>query len=164
MSIEKGLYAAPQGIEQGLEPDLEIEIEDPELVTLRTDGLEIEIDPDGEEDDEFEDNLAEHMSENELSLMAGELIDAYEDDVSSRKDWIQTYVDGLDLLGMKLEERTEPWAGACGVTHPLLAEALVKFQSETIMETFPAAGLSRLRLLVKKHRRKKRRRIASSRI
>ena len=68
------------------------------------------------------------------------LIEAYEEDVSSRKDWIQTYVDGLDLLGMKLEERTEPWAGACGVVHPLMSEALVKFQSETIMETFPAAG------------------------
>ena len=155
MSIEKGLYAAPQGIEQGLEPDLEIEIEDPELVTLRTDGLEIEIDPDGEEDDEFEDNLAEHMSENELSLMAGELIDAYEDDVSSRKDWIQTYVDGLDLLGMKLEERTEPWAGACGVTHPLLAEALVKFQSETIMETFPAAGPVKTKIIGKETPEKK---------
>ena len=155
MSIEKGLYAAPQGIEQGLEPDLEIEIEDPESVTLKTDGLEIEIDPDGEEDDEFEDNLAEHMAENELSLLAGELIDAYEDDVSSRKDWIQTYVDGLDLLGMKLEERTEPWAGACGVTHPLLAEALVKFQSETIMETFPAAGPVKTKIIGKETPEKK---------
>ena len=104
MSIEKGLYAAPQGIAQGLEPDLEIEIEDPESVTLRTDGLEIEIDPDEESDEDFEANLAEYIPENELSLLAGELIDAYEEDVSSRKDWIQTYVDGLDLLGMKLEE------------------------------------------------------------
>ena len=154
MSIEKGLYAAPQGIEQGLEPDLEIEIEDPESVTLRTDGLEIEIEPDGE-GDEFEDNLAEYMSENELSLLAGELIDAYEDDISSRKDWIQTYVDGLDLLGMKIEERTEPWAGACGVTHPLLAEALVKFQSETIMETFPAAGPVKTKIIGKETPEKK---------
>ena len=155
MSIEKGLYAAPQGIAQGLEPDLEIEIEDPESVTLRTDELEIEIEPGNEEDDEFEDNLAEYMPESELSLLAGELIDAYEEDVSSRKDWIQTYVDGLDLLGMKLEERTEPWAGACGVTHPLLAEALVKFQSETIMETFPAAGPVKTKIIGKETPEKK---------
>lgn len=147
MAIDKGLYAAPQGIEQGLEPDLEIVIEDPEAVTLRTDGLEI--------DEEFEDNLAEYMSENELSLLAGELIDAYEEDISSRKDWIQTYVDGLDLLGMKIEERTEPWAGACGVVHPLLAEALVKFQSETIMETFPAAGPVKTKIIGKETPEKK---------
>jgi hypothetical protein len=153
MSIEKGLYAAPQGIMED-QPDLEIEIEDPESVTLRAGDLEIEIDPDGEED-EFEDNLAEYMPENELSLLAGELIDAYEDDVSSRKDWIQTYVDGLDLLGMKLEERTEPWAGACGVTHPLLSEALVKFQSETIMETFPAAGPVKTKIIGKETPEKK---------
>lgn len=155
MSIDKALYAAPQGITQGLEPDLEIEIEDPESVTLRTDGLEIEIDPDAESDEDFEANLAEYMPENELSLLAGELIDAYEEDVSSRKDWIQTYVDGLDLLGMKLEERTEPWAGACGVTHPLLAEALVKFQSETIMETFPAAGPVKTKIIGKETPEKK---------
>ena len=71
--------------------------------------------------------------------------------MSSRKDWIQTYVDGLDLLGKKLEERTEPWAGACGVTHPLLSEALVKFQSETIMETFPAAGPVKTKIIGKGH-------------
>ena len=155
MSIEKGLYAAPQGIAQGLEPDLEIEIEDPESVTLKTGDLEIEIEPGSEEDEEFEDNLAEYIPENELSLLAGELVDAYEEDVSSRKDWIQTYVDGLDLLGMKLEERTEPWAGACGVTHPLLAEALVKFQSETIMETFPAAGPVKTKIIGKETPEKK---------
>lgn len=154
MSMEKGLYAAPQGIMED-QPDLEIEIEDPESVTLRTDGLEIEIDPDEESDEDFEANLAEYMPDNELTLLAGELIDAYEEDVSSRKDWIQTYVDGLDLLGMKLEERTEPWAGACGVTHPLLAEALVKFQSETIMETFPAAGPVKTKIIGKETPEKK---------
>ena len=154
MSIDKALYAAPQGIAQGLEPDLEIEIENPDSVKLRTDGLEIEIEP-RNDDDEFEDNLAEYMPDNELTLLAGELIDAYEEDLSSRKDWIQTYVDGLDLLGMKLEERTEPWAGACGVTHPLLAEALVKFQSETIMETFPAAGPVKTKIIGKETPEKK---------
>jgi hypothetical protein len=120
MSIEKGLYAAPQGIAQGMdEPDLEIEIEDPEAVRIKADGLEISLEPQDMGDEEFEANLAEYIPDSVLSLVANDLIDAYEDDVSSRKDWIQTYVDGLDLLGMKLEERTEPWAGACGVTHPL---------------------------------------------
>jgi hypothetical protein len=155
MSIDKALYAAPQGIAQGLEPDLEIEVEDPESVTLRTDGLEIEIEPRDEDEESFEDNLAEYIPDNELTLLAGELIDAYEEDLSSRKDWIQTYVDGLDLLGMKIEERTEPWAGACGVTHPLLSEALVKFQSETIMETFPAAGPVKAKIIGKETPEKK---------
>jgi hypothetical protein len=155
MSIDKALYAAPQGIAQGLEPDLEIEIEDPESVRLKTDGLEIELEPREMTDEDFESNLAEYMPDNELTLLAGELIDAYEEDLSSRKDWIQTYVDGLDLLGMKLEERTEPWAGACGVTHPLLSEALVKFQSETIMETFPAAGPVKTKIIGKETPEKK---------
>jgi hypothetical protein len=150
MSIDKALYEAPQGIAQGLEePDLEIEVEDPESVTLRTDGLEIELEKMEMSDEDFEANLAEFMPENELTLLAGDLIDAYEEDLSSRKDWIQTYVDGLDLLGMKLEERTEPWAGACGVVHPLLSEALVKFQSETIMDTFPASGPVKTKIIGK---------------
>jgi len=150
MSIDKALYEAPQGIAQGLEePDLEIEVEDPESVTLRTDGLEIELEKMEMSDEDFEANLSEFMPENELTLLAGDLIDAYEEDLSSRKDWIQTYVDGLDLLGMKLEERTEPWAGACGVVHPLLSEALVKFQSETIMDTFPAAGPVKTKIIGK---------------
>jgi hypothetical protein len=92
------------------------------------------------EDEEFSENLAEVLSEGEMSELVGDLIGDFDDDISSRKDWMQTYVDGLELLGMKLEDRTEPWPGACGVYHPLLSEALVKFQAETIMETFPAAG------------------------
>jgi len=156
MSIEKGLYAAPMGLDQAMEePDLEIEIEDPESVKIASDGLEIEIEPREMDDEDFEANLAEFMPDNELSLLAGDLIDAYEEDISSRKDWIQTYVDGLDLLGMKLEERTEPWAGACGVTHPLMSEALVKFQSETIMETFPAAGPVKTKIIGKETPAKK---------
>jgi hypothetical protein len=137
------------------EPDLEIEIEDPESVTIGMDGLEIEIDPQEMDDDDFEENLAEDMPESLLATIASDLIDDFEDDVASRKDWIQTYVDGLDLLGMKLEERTEPWAGACGVTHPLLSEALVKFQSETIMETFPAAGPVKTKIIGKETPEKK---------
>ena len=157
MAIDKGLYAAPMGVEEMAvgQPDLEIEIEDPEAVRLRADGLEIDIEAEEEGPEDFDANLAEFMDENELSLLASELIGDYEDDVSSRKDWIQTYVDGLDLLGMKLEERTEPWAGACGVTHPLLSEALVKFQSETIMETFPAAGPVKTKIIGKETPEKK---------
>lgn len=154
MSIDKGLYAAPQGIMEEEGEPLEIEIEDPEAVRIRTGDLEIDIEKD-EEEEGFEDNLAEYIPDDELSMLASELVDAYEEDVSSRKDWIQTYVDGLDLLGMKLEERTEPWNGACGVTHPLLTEALVKFQSETIMETFPASGPVKTKIIGKETPEKK---------
>jgi hypothetical protein len=144
MAIDKSLSQAPRGLNpQDLlsqEPDIEIEIEDPESVTLRTDGLEVEIEPDEGEDDEFNVNLAEELGEDRLNQLAGDLLSDYEDDIASRKDWMQTYVEGLELLGMKVEDRTEPWPGACGVYHPLLSEALVKFQAETMMETFPAQG------------------------
>jgi len=145
MSIDKSLNPAPKGILEmvGMEedaPDLEIEIEDPESVRIGVDGLEIELEKSKETDEDFGANLAEYMSEGELATLASELIGDFDGDVASRKDWIQTYVDGLELLGLKIEERAEPWEGACGVYHPLLAEALVKFQSETMMETFPAQG------------------------
>jgi hypothetical protein len=141
MSIEKSLYQAPVGLDSIVEEEpIEIEIEDPESVKIGIDGMEIEIEPAEPSDEDFDANLAEYMSEGDLTEIAGDLLGDFEDDVSARKDWIQTYVDGLELLGMKIEERTEPWEGACGVYHPLLSEALVKFQAETIMETFPAAG------------------------
>ena len=158
MSIEKGLYAAPLGIDQEEmdEPQgLEIEIEDPEAVTIGTEGFELEIRKGDPNEDDFDANIAEEMGDSELSLLASELLGDFEDDISSRKDWMQTYVDGIDLLGMKLEERTEPWAGACGVTHPLLSEALVKFQSETIMETFPASGPVKTKIIGKETQEKK---------
>ena len=122
------------------EPDIEIEIEDPEKVSIEMGGLEIEIEPGKESNEDFNANLAEDMEEEELAMLSEDLLGDFNDDIASRRDWMQTYVDGLDLLGLKLEERTEPWPGACGVHHPLLTEALVKFQSETIMETFPAQG------------------------
>jgi len=148
--IDKSLYQAPIGIDAlENEPDIEIEIEDPESVKIGIDGLEIELEPGVEASDEFDANLAEHISEKDLVEIAGDLLGDFEDDISARKDWIQTYVDGLELLGMKIEERSEPWEGACGVYHPLLSEALVKFQSETIMETFPAAGPVKTRLIGK---------------
>ena len=138
MSMEKSLYQAPQGI-QSLEdaPDIEIEIEDPESVHINMDGLEIDIE---NEEEGFDDNLAEYLDDDVIQSIVEELISDYDDDVASRRDWMQTYVDGLELLGMKIEDRTDPWAGACGVYHPLLSEALVKFQAETIMEILPAAG------------------------
>lgn len=144
-NIDKALYAAPQGIEdlmaQDEGPEIEIEIEDPESVVLGIDGQPIiEIEPGKESEDDFSANLAEYIDEEELQAIASELIDDYDEDIASRKDWLQTYVDGLELLGLKIEERAEPWEGACGVYHPILAEALVKFQSETMMATFPASG------------------------
>jgi len=140
--MDKSLYQAPLGIEALDEgpPEIEIEIEDPESVSIEMGGMEIVI---GKEDiggDEFDSNLAEHLDEGYLQELASELLGEFEEDVSSRKDWLQTYVDGLELLGLKIEERSEPWEGACGVYHPLLSEALVRFQSDAIMSTFPAAG------------------------
>lgn len=140
MAMDKSLYQAPLGLEaisQAQEP-LEIEIENPDSVTI--DGLEIVLEPESEGPDDFDANLAEYIDEKELLSICNELIDDVENDINSRKDWIQTYVDGLELLGMKIEERSEPWDGACGVYHPLLSEALVKFQAETVMETVPATG------------------------
>lgn len=139
--IDKSLYQAPVGIDSiPTEPDIEIEIVDPEAIKIGIDGMEIELEKSEPSDEDFDANLAEYISEGELTEIAGDLLGDFEEDISARKDWIQTYVDGLELLGMKIEERTEPWEGACGVYHPLLSEALVKFQAETIMETFPAAG------------------------
>lgn len=157
MSIEKGLYAAPVGMEDAAmeEIPLEIEIEDPEAVKISVDGepiLEIE---EAEDEDDFDANLAEDMDEGVLASLAGDLIGDFEDDIASRKDWIQTYVDGLELLGLKIEERSEPWEGACGVYHPLLSEALVKFQAETMMETFPAQGPVKTQIIGKETTEKK---------
>jgi hypothetical protein len=142
MAIEKSMYALPQGLEAAaaMQDPIEIEIEDPESVTIGIDGLEIEIKPEEESADDFDANLAEYLDERELAQICGDLLGDVESDVSSRKDWMQTYTDGIELLGMKLEERSEPWEGACGVYHPLLSEALVKFQAETVMETLPPAG------------------------
>jgi hypothetical protein len=137
-NIDKALYQAPVGMMESQEPDIEIEIEDPESVKIGIDGLEIEINPGDEAD--FDSNLAEEMDDRQLSTLAGELLEDYDNDINSRKEWLTTYVNGLKLLGLNYEERSEPWQGACGVTHPLLMESAVKFQSETIMETFPAAG------------------------
>lgn len=160
MAIEKSLYAAPQGLEElaamdQSSPQIEIEIEDPEAVRIGIGDMEIEIEPDKDSEDDFNANLAEYIGEDVLQSLAEDLISDYDEDVASRKDWMQTYVDGLELLGMKIEERTEPWEGACGVFHPMLSEALVKFQSETMMATFPAAGPVKTQIIGKETPAKK---------
>ena len=140
MAMDKGLYAAPQGLEALQSPDIEIEIEDPEAVHIGIDGLEIDLEPKENGEEGFDDNLAEYMDDGALDSLGSELVSDVEKDLMDRKDWIRTYVEGLKLLGLKYEERTEPWQGACGVFHPMLTESVVRFQSEAMMETFPAMG------------------------
>ena len=154
MDIDKSLNQAPMGLDfdqpemEGEEsPDMDIEIE------IEDEDAEPELEEEQESD--FNDNLAEDLDEGVLAELAGDLLGEFNEDISSRKDWIQTYVDGLELLGMKVEDRTEPWPGACGVHHPLLAEAVVKFQAETMSETFPAQGPVRTQIIGKETPEKK---------
>jgi hypothetical protein len=157
MAMEKGLYAAPQGIDAigagDQEPELELEIVNPDMVRLDDGSVEITIIPNKNQDEldgvPFDANLAEHISDSELGSLVSDLIFDYENDLSSRKDWEQTYTDGIKLLGLKYEERMEPWPGACGVHSPLIAEAAVRFQAEAIMETFPASGPVRTQIIGK---------------
>ena len=143
MAIDKSLYNAPEGLEALAveEAPIEIEIEDPEAVRIGMGGVEIEIEPGGEDGEEqFDSNLADFMSEADLQKIASEIMELVDADINSRKDWVDTYVKGLDVLGLRYDEVTEPWDGACGVFSTLLTEAAIRFQSESIMETFPAAG------------------------
>ena len=136
-----GLDALAPEMDDG--PGLEIQIENPDGVLVGMDGVEIDlmdiVAGAGDEED-FDANLAEEMDEGELQKLASDLVEMVDTDISSRKDWVEMYVKGLEVLGMKYEERTEPWTGACGVFSTVLTEAAIRFQSETIMETFPAAG------------------------
>ena len=158
VNVDKSVYQAPMGLDQDPQnPETEalsIEIDNPDSVTLDDGSMEITIIPGKEVDDEFNVNLAEEMNEGQLTELSGDLLGEYEADVNSRKDWLTTYVDGLELLGLKVEERTEPWAGACNVYHPLMTEALVKFQAETMMETFPAAGPVKTQIVGKQTKEK----------
>ncbi len=159
MAIEKGLYAAPEGIDDLLEGEmmdgdmmgaqLEIEIVDPEMVTLSDGSMEITLIPDANEADlmGFDANLAEALDDNDLQGLAQDLVGLIDADIESRKDWADTFVKGLDVLGFKYEERTDPWEGACGVYSTVLAEAAIRFQAETMSETFPAAGPVRVKIL-----------------
>jgi hypothetical protein len=142
MAINKSLYAAPEGLDEidNDVPEIEIEIEDPESVRIGLGGMEIDIVKGEGTGEEFDANLAELMDDGVLGTLGAELVEDFDKDIGDRRDWIQTYVDGLKLLGLKYEERTEPWNGACGVFHPMLTESVVRFQSEAMMETFPAMG------------------------
>ena len=143
MAIDKAMYGMPEGIEALAteEAPIEIEIVNPEGVAIGIDGVEIDLMPEEEEKaEEFDSNLAEFMSESDLQKIAGDIMEMVESDLNSRKDWVDTYVKGLDVLGLRYDEVTEPWDGACGVFSTLLTEAAIRFQSESIMETFPAAG------------------------
>ena len=159
MAIDKGLYQAPKGLAelaQDQQPDIEIEIEDPEAMHISADGFELDIEKMDEEDgsEEFNKNLAEEIDPSDLESLASELSGDIENDINSRKDWEQMYKDGITLLGLKFEERVEPWDGACGVFHPMITEAVVRFQAEAIMETFPAKGPVKTQIIGKETREK----------
>jgi len=132
-----------------MEEPIEIEIVDPEAVRIGIGPVEIEIEPEEETADDFGANLAEYLDEGYMQTLAQELLEAYGDDLNSRKDWETTIQEGMDLLGLKIEERSEPWEGACGITHPMLTEAVVRYQAEMIMETVPAQGPVRTQVLGK---------------
>jgi hypothetical protein len=138
--MEKSLYEMPLGIDALQGPEIEVEVENPESMSIEIDGIEIDLTPPTGGEDQFDDNLAEFIDESVLATIGSDLVEEVSSDVTSRKDWVEMYVKGLDVLGMKYEERTEPWNGACGVFSTILTEAAVRFQSETIIETFPAAG------------------------
>tara|TARA_Y100000817_G_scaffold145169_1_gene113720 strand:- start:2336 stop:4777 length:2442 start_codon:yes stop_codon:yes gene_type:complete len=149
MAIEKGLYAAPEGLEEEQGEGLEIEIVDPEMVTLDDGSMEITIVPDANIGDmtAFDANLADFLEEDQLAIMAGDLIGMVESDKDARKEWADTFVEGLDLLGLKIEERAQPFQGACGVFSTVLSEAAIRFQAEAMSETFPAAGPVRTKVI-----------------
>jgi hypothetical protein len=138
--LDKALYQAPQGITMLEEPDIEIEIENPDEVSIGLGDIEIDLKPEKETAKDFDANLANFMDDGDLDTLGQELIEDFDKDTQDRKEWIKTYVDGLKLLGLQYEDRTEPWQGACGVFHPMLTESVVRFQSEAMMETFPAMG------------------------
>ena len=149
-NFDKSLYQAPQGIDALAENEdpLEIEIVDPEEVNIKAGDMEISL-TQGEDEEGFSDNLAEYMDDGALSSLAGDLDFDIDQDRGSRKEWEKAYTEGLKLLGLQIENRTEPWDGACGVFHPMITEAVVRFQAETITETFPAQGPVRTKLLGK---------------
>ena len=154
-NIDKALYQQPTGIDALAQDEeaIEIEIVDPEEVNIKAGDLEISI-GEGEEDD-FSANLADEVSESALATLGGDLSGDIDNDKASRKDWEKAYTEGLKLLGLQMEERTEPWNGASGVFHPMITEAVVRFQAETITETFPAQGPVRTKIIGKETPEKK---------
>ena len=156
-NFDKAMFQQPRGLEdlaEDIDP-IEIEIVDPEEVSIKVGDMEIEIEPGEPTIDDFDANLAEFLDDGELQTLAGELAGDIDNDRNSRKDWEKAYTEGLKLLGLNMEERTEPWNGASGVFHPMITEAVVRFQSETITETFPAAGPVRTKIIGKETPQKK---------
>ena len=149
MAVEKSVYQAPMGLDEEQVGELEVEIVNPESVTLDDGSMEITIIPDADIGDvtSFDANLAEALDDSTLDYVADELMGLIESDEDSRKEWADTFVKGLDVLGFKYEERTEPWEGACGVSSTVVAEAAMRFQAETMSETFPAAGPVKVKVL-----------------
>lgn len=144
MAMEKGLYSAPEGLEMLAEeePEIEIEIKDGPEIAMNADGsVDIVFEEEENTDiEEFDANIADYLSEGTLQTLANELVELVQEDINSRKEWADTYVKGLEVLGFKYEERTEPWQDACGVYSTVLAEAAIRFQAESMSESFPAAG------------------------
>ena len=155
MAIEKSLMTeAPEG-ENLTGEALEIEIINPEAVILDDGSAEVILMPGDEEDMmDFDANLIDMLDDNEQQILTDELIGLVEADIQSRKDWADTYVKGLDILGFKYEERTAPWEGACGVHSTVLAEAAIRFQAEAMSETFPAQGPVKIKILGKETKEK----------
>ncbi len=154
MAIERRQATPVDGtVEQDAEEEITVAIENPESVAIETDdgGMIIDFDPNSKDvgESEFDSNLAEFMDDDDLNELGNELISAYNGDKESRSDWEETYTKGLDQLGLKIEERTTPWAGACGVFHPMLSEAVIRFQSQSITEMFPAQGPVRTKIVGK---------------
>jgi hypothetical protein len=155
-NIDKALFQQPASMEELAQDEeaIEIEIVDPEAVRIGVGAMEIDIVP-SEDGEDFNANLADEMDERELTKLAGELVGDIENDKGSRKEWEKAYTQGLKLLGLQYEERTEPWDGASGVFHPMITEAVVRFQSEAITEMFPAQGPVRTKIIGKETSQKK---------
>ena len=144
---------APTSIDKAMLPQspfLQDDDQPVEIVIGPEDGEDVfDVTIDVEQEPSFDANLADYLDNGVLDSLAAELIEDFDNDRMARKEWEQTYVDGLDLLGLKIEERSEPWDGACGVFHPILTEAAVRFQSEMISETFPAQGPVKAKIIGK---------------
>ena len=152
MAIERGLYSMPQGMEEvGIGEALEIEIEAPDINMLEDGSVEITLISDRVDDDienaPFDANLADYMDDGQLTELSSELVAEVEADTQSRKEWTDTYVKGMQVLGFNYENRTEPWQDACGVYSTVLAEAAIRFQAEAMSETFPAGGPVKTKIL-----------------
>ena len=153
MAVEKQMSPADLDMEGA--PEVEVEVVNPDAVGISVEGESMVIDFTGEMADELigpehDANLAEFIDEGELQNLAADLVDDFVADRQSRKEWARSYVKGLDLLGMKIEERTQPWAGAAGVFHPVLTEAVVRFQAQAMGELFPASGPVRTKVVGKR--------------